>query len=196
MRRRLFTLVSGLSLVLLLAIMLGWARSAAYDDVSVRWAGGRLLVIGTNAEVTKFLPVYFDPRHAAYEGPRALWAGLRDGADPLYVDTPPRHVRVPGLDVYTFDGQRGPDPSGQSRPPDPAVAFGVVALHPAPLALLAAACPAAWAALALRRRRRVRRGLCRQCGYDLRATPGRCPECGAVPAPGGEAGKGGKTGTV
>jgi hypothetical protein len=45
-------------------------------------------------------------------------------------------------------------------------------------AMLPLARIAAW----LRRRRHAARGLCPRCGYDLRATPERCPECGMAAA--------------
>jgi hypothetical protein len=39
-----------------------------------------------------------------------------------------------------------------------------------------------WRMVLLLRRNKLSRAFCAACGYDLRATPDRCPECGAVPA--------------
>jgi hypothetical protein len=55
------------------------------------------------------------------------------------------------------------------------------------LPLLASCLVPVWWFIAYRiraqRRDRVRRGLCPECGYDLRASTGRCPECGTtIPA--------------
>jgi hypothetical protein len=54
-----------------------------------------------------------------------------------------------------------------------------------PFWLLAILCGVApvlrWNPRRLCRRRRLAAGLCPACGYDMRATPERCPECGTTP---------------
>jgi hypothetical protein len=75
-----------------------------------------------------------------------------------------------GVDVQLVD-VAGPDPTRQ-------ISLGLYAWQ---AMILTGALPAVQLYLWRRHmRERPKQGLCQKCGYDLRATPDRCPECGTV----------------
>ena len=113
-------------------------------------------------------------------GGRLLVARSRPG---LPASPRPEGVRWSSMPTFRWDDSYGTPWLATRRPVGLATvrtpsAGGV--LVPQWLACLAAApLPAAW--LAGRDARHPRPGHCPACGYDLRATPHRCPECGAIP---------------
>jgi hypothetical protein len=86
------------------------------------------------------------------------------------------HVDIPGARCERYGAQSW---VVEIRYVWPLVIFGVA--------------PAVWVWRFWRRRRRREAGCCRVCGYDLRATPDRCPECGSEVV---EKSRSAKSGTV
>ena len=170
MTRRLLNLLTALSLLLCVAAAALWVRSyQACDRLS--WTGEAanvdLVASRGRAELTRVTgtaPLHSGdwPRFKHYRSePREVvpsaWSDLTIGL-------------IPG--VHYAEGTAA-DSSGIS-----VQAFAVS--HSFALASRLRL-PAARAAAGIRSRRR-RLGLCGLCGYDLRATPDRCPECGHMPA--------------
>ena len=157
--RRLFTLCSGASVVLFVAVCVLWVWSyRALLDLSL--AGNACQLRSAAGE---FTVVYWD-RPAPY---------IPDAGDVDEFRQLGRvHWRRLGVVFAHYDDYHA----------NPRAVIGVQ--YPV-LVLLTLLLPGACFGIAYmgrRRRTRAERGLCPACGYDLRATPGRCPECGAAAA--------------
>jgi hypothetical protein len=182
--------VAVLSFVLLLATVTLWMRSRAHDDV-IRYASQ----VDSHWTQTELQLYSGRGTIIVYHVRRDQTIPVEDMFQPGLTRT---SVPVAGLPPLFFTGFRLTDERwlgfGFAHSTDidtdrPGGAWKRHWTHRAisvPLgfiALLLAIAPARWTQLYLRRRAFRRVGMCRQCGYDLRATPDRCPECGFIPPP-------------
>jgi hypothetical protein len=170
MRRRLQRLALCFSTVILLSTLLLWARSWWVVD-GVMWRYGYpSLYIAANrgsldilrAQITLGTFESFHIPRAQYPPPP--W-GIFGG----------RRLSMLGFAYYSGDDIDGP---AHDSVPERPVAFIDIVIPLWPFALVSALAPALWLRRTLTRRHRTFRGLCPTCGYDLRASSDRCPECG------------------
>lgn len=189
MKRRLFNLLTSLSLLLCVAVCVLWARSYWCFDQLARQrldAGGRPRGIQVHSYrgVIAFHALLLD---RSFAGAERLADGfhhnrLRGGPGSGAYDPTTTTVRA-GFGSGGFRYRIGTGPPGSAGAQ---IIWGTARVWVVPyyaLALATAALPAAGAWGRWKRRRAHPPGSCPTCGYDLRATPQRCPECGSEQPP-------------
>jgi hypothetical protein len=176
--RHIFTCCATLSLLLCLALCVLWIRSYRMSEqINWRNAGGWRAVSTARGDLeVALLLADWSNSPQEYRGPRYE----RDTARP-----PVNYLMMLGGDsgdVY-FDWEWRGFAWHQKQSPRGALhAEGFVPFWS--LVAATALLPLGWTASRIRSRRHRRRqknaGICLACGYDLRATPDRCPECGVA----------------
>jgi hypothetical protein len=163
MRRRLFTLLSPLSLLLCVGTCVLWIRSYWRADC-----------------------VSHSDRHTSrvywlYASRGRVWLGEEDGAI---------LARAPNAVALGLAWSHGPSESpvqcehnwlGFGWTPAPGIWVIEGIAVPYWFVVVFALIFPSYGVSRWSRSRKSPIGCCRTCGYDLRATPGRCPECGMVP---------------
>jgi predicted RNA-binding Zn-ribbon protein involved in translation (DUF1610 family) len=174
MIRRLFTILSALSLLLCVATCVLWVRSYWHRDW-LGWRGGeqsaRCVLVCTPGPGWLLLQRAW----LGSEGP-PIYEPWVTGCFAHGDDEP----GTPGF-PHTFWERRGFGYVHAEIVPDGSY-FEYVQLPAWLVAGAFSAFPAARVWRSRQSRRLGSAGLCPSCGYDLRASPARCPECGAVPA--------------
>lgn len=182
--RHTLNLLTALSLLLCLASLVLWERSHRVQETSI-WNlddGGQFCAVHARGlflatRMTRSPPPTTRPRkrfHYIATSPPFDYSAMGSNANPRTI----ARWELPGPIIYWRWGDGSPPASS------------------AELTYIAFPCWLAAALLAIpptlrtptylkRRRRRNRecRGVCVACGYDLRMTPHRCPECGSIPRP-------------
>ncbi|MDB5323725.1 MAG: hypothetical protein JWN40_5356 [Phycisphaerales bacterium] len=104
----------------------------------------------------------------------AYWSWSRLGVGHWGWESPPAHSLRDRLGFQSYHSGLSTSFSDSHHDVDTMPAWLPVALFAIP--------PALFVRRRIRARRRAQTGHCRRCGYDLRATPDRCPECGTLTA--------------